>query len=172
MAMIFERVLTEGVAQLSYLIGDDKNGTAAVIDPRPDCDVYPELAREKGAAITHVFDTHIHADFMSGSRELADRLGLGAEGLCLSGEGGADYGFGHRAVRDGEAFGFGSVLLTARHTPEHLAYVVTEKKRPDAPWGIFTGDSLFAGSAGRPDLLGEQQTEELTERLFHTLRDF
>ena len=177
MAMVFERVLTEGIAQLSYLIGDDESGTAAVIDPRPDCDIYPALARENGVAITHVFETHIHADFLSGSRELADRLGLGPEGLYLSEEGGADYGFERRAVRNGETFEFGSVVLTARHTPghtpEHLAYIVAEKKRRDAtPWGIFTGDSLFVGSAGRPDLLGREQTDELVEQLFRTLREF
>ena len=176
MAMIFERVLTEGIAQLSYLIGDDESGTAAVIDPRPDCDIYPELARERGVAITHVFETHIHADFMSGSRELAERLGLGPGGVYVSEEGGARYGFEHRAVRDGHTFEFGSVVLTARHTPghtpEHLAYVVAEKRRADAPWGIFTGDSLFVGSAGRPDLLGRERTDELVEQLFRTLREF
>lgn len=73
--MVFERLHTEGIAQLSYLIGDNGQGTAAVIDPRPDCDVYLELARQHGVAITHIFETHIHADFMSGSLELSRRFG-------------------------------------------------------------------------------------------------
>jgi hydroxyacylglutathione hydrolase len=77
MTMIFERVQTRGIAQISYLVGDDSSGTAAVIDPRPNVAVYLEIARRHGVAITHVFETHIHADFMSGSRELVDRLGAG-----------------------------------------------------------------------------------------------
>lgn len=174
--MAFERVLTEGIAQLSYLIGDDRSATAAVIDPRPDCEIYLELARKLGLGITHIFETHIHADFLSGARELADRLGLDPWAVHVSREGQAEYGFDHHPVRDGDAFEFGSVLLTARytpgHTPEHLSYLVAEKERPQAPWGIFTGDSLFAGSAGRPDLLGGRQTDELARRLFYTLRDF
>ncbi|MFG0332163.1 MAG: rhodanese-like domain-containing protein, partial [Maioricimonas sp. JB049] len=79
-------------------------------------------------------------------------------------------------VRDGDRFEFGSVLLTARHTPghtpEHLSYELAEKDQPDDPWGVLSGDSLFVGSAGRPDLLGEEETEELTRKLFHTLRDY
>jgi hydroxyacylglutathione hydrolase len=174
MTMIFERVQTQGIAQLSYLIGDDETGTAAVIDPRPDVDAYLAIARRHSVSITHVFETHIHADFMSGARELAQRLGSAR--LCVSAEGGAEYGFEADRINDGDAFELGSVLLTARHTPghtpEHLSYVIAEKKNPDDPWGVFTGDSLFVGSAGRPDLLGEEETEELTEQLFHTLRTF
>ncbi|MCA9117867.1 MAG: MBL fold metallo-hydrolase, partial [Planctomycetaceae bacterium] len=74
MTMVFERVQTPGIAQLSYLIGDDSSGTAAVIDPRPGAEIYLELARQHSVSITHVFETHIHADFMSGARELVDRL--------------------------------------------------------------------------------------------------
>jgi hydroxyacylglutathione hydrolase len=174
MTMVFQRVHTPGIAQISYLIGDDDSGTAAVIDPRPNVDVYLEAARQFGVAITHVFETHIHADFMSGSQELVSRLG--AARLCASGEGDAEYGFDLIKIRDGEPFEFGKVLLTARHTPghtpEHMSYEIAEVDRPDSPWGIFTGDSLFVGSAGRPDLLGDDQTETLVKQLFHTLRDY
>lgn len=174
MTMVFERVQTQGIAQFSYLIGDDSSGTAAVIDPRSDGEVYLELARTFDVSITHVFESHIHADFMSGARELVDRLG-GAT-LCASGEEEAEYGFNLERIGDGDRFEFGSVLLTARHTPghtpEHMAYEVAEKDKPGDPWGVFTGDSLFVGSAGRPDLLGEEQTEQLVESLFNTLRDY
>ena len=174
MAMVFERILTPGIAQLSYLIGDDDSGTAALLDPRPDCDIYLKLARANSLAITHVFETHIHADFMSGARELVHRLG--PPQLCVSGEGGAQYGFEAREIHDAERFEFGSIVLTARftpgHTPEHLSYEISEKNRQDAPWGVFTGDSLFVGSAGRPDLLGEQQADQLSEQLFKTLHDY
>ena len=174
MTMVFERIQTQGIAQLSYLIGDDSTGAAAVIDPRPNVEIYLETARRHGVAITHVFETHIHADFMSGARELVSRLGSAR--LCASGEGGARYGFELEHIEDGDRFGFGKVLLTVRHTPghtpEHVSYEIAEKGRPEDPWGVFTGDSLFVGSAGRPDLLGDEQTEELMQKLFRTLREY
>lgn len=174
MGVVFESYFADGISQLSYLVGDDGEGTAAVIDPRPDVDVYLHAARRRELSITHVFETHVHADFMSGSRELAIRAG-GAKIHC-SHEGGAQYGFDQEAVRGGDEFTFGDALLTVRHTPghtpEHVAFVLAEKSRADRPWGVITGDSLFVGSAGRPDLLGNEKTEELTESLFHTLRDF
>lgn len=174
MTMVFQRVQTQGIAQLSYLIGDDSSGTAAVMDPRPNVDIYLEIARQFGVTITHVFETHIHADFMSGARELVARLGNAK--LCASGEGSAKYGFDLEKIKDGDRFEFGTVLLTARHTPghtpEHLSYEIAEKDAPDDPWGVFSGDSLFVGSAGRPDLLGDDQTEQLVKQLFHTLRDY
>ena len=73
MSLIFERIVTDGIAAVSYLIGDDEEGTAAVIDPRPDVEIYLELARKNGVSITHIFETHIHADLLSGARELAEK---------------------------------------------------------------------------------------------------
>jgi hydroxyacylglutathione hydrolase len=128
MTLRFEQILADGIAQTSYVVGDDAAGVAAVVDPRPDIEVYLRYAQGYGLAITHVFETHVHADFMSGARELAARLG-GAE-TCVSREGGAAYGFEHRGIGNGERFEFGSAVLTARftpgHTPEHLAYLVAE----------------------------------------------
>jgi len=174
MAMIFESVQTAGIAQLSYLIGDEGSQTAAVVDPRPAVDVYLELSRKYGIAITHIFETHIHADFMSGARELKQRLGS-AE-IYASGEGDASYDFPVQKIHDGDHFEFGSLLFTARHTPghtpEHVSYELAEQDRARDPWGVLTGDSLFVSSAGRPDLLGEEEAEELTKQLFHTLRDY
>jgi hydroxyacylglutathione hydrolase len=174
MGLVFNSFFAEGISQLSYLVGDDSEGTAAIIDPRPDVDVYLHEAQRREVSITHIFETHIHADFMSGSRELAERVG-GAKIYC-SHEGGAEYDFEQEGIRSGDEFTFGDTLLkvqrTPGHTPEHVAYVLAEKDRAERPWGTLTGDSLFVGSAGRPDLLGEGATEELTEQLFHTLRDF
>lgn len=174
MTMVFQRIQTEGIAQLSYFVGDDASGTAAVIDPRPNVDVYLELARRFGVAITHIFETHIHADFMSGARELADRLGSAK--IFASGEGDPTYGFSVETIRSGDRFRFGSVTLTARHTPghtpEHLSYELAESESESRPWGVLSGDSLFVGSAGRPDLLGDEETEQLTQQLFKTLRDY
>lgn len=174
MALIFERIQTEGIAQLSYLVGDDTAGVAAVFDPRPDVDCYLQLALEKQVAITHIFETHIHVDFVSGARELRARAQSAK--IYLSHEGGARYGFEHKGIVDGDVFELGSARITARHTPghspEHMAYLLSEKDHPDAPWGVLTGDSLFVSSAGRPDLLGKSREQELAEQLFHTLHDF
>jgi hydroxyacylglutathione hydrolase len=174
MSLVFKTIQTEGIAELSYLLGDDDEGVAAVFDPRPDCDVYIDMAREAGLAITHIFETHIHADLVSGSRELCARLESAK--IFASHEGRAHYGFEHEPVQDGDRFAFGDVLVIARHTPghtpEHLCYVLTEADHPDDPWGVLTGDSLFVASAGRPDLLGADHTNELAEKQFHTLRDF
>lgn len=175
MSLVFETIQTEGIAALSYLIGDDSQGTAAIIDPCADVDRYIELAREKKLAITHIFETHIHADFISGSRELQARLGGDAK-IMVSIEGGPTYDFPHQGVKEGDRFEFGSVLIRAKHTPghtpEHMSYLLHEKQRPEAPWGVLSGDSLFVNSAGRPDLMGQDRSQELAEKQFHTLRDF
>jgi hydroxyacylglutathione hydrolase len=174
MSLVFKTIQTEGIAELSYLIGDDDEGVAAVFDPRPDCDVYVDMAREAGLAITHIFETHIHADLVSGSRELCARVESAR--IFASNEGGAEYGFEHEKVNDGDRFTFGDLLVIARHTPghtpEHMSYLLADADHPDDPWGILTGDSLFVSSAGRPDLLGEKHTKQLAEQQFRTLRDF
>lgn len=174
MALIFERIQTEGIAELSYLLGDDSAGVAAVFDPTPDVDKYVTLAREKKLSITHIFETHIHADLVSGALELCARVGS-AKVYC-SHEGGARYGFDHEKLMAGDQFTFGKSIITVRHTPghtpEHVSYEVAEKNHPDTPWGVLTGDSLFVSSAGRPDLLGSSETAELTKKLFETLRGY
>src|SRR5438876_1905197 len=132
------------------------------------------MAREAGLAITHIFETHIHADLVSGSRELCARVDSAK--IFVSSEGGASYGFAHEQVKDGDRFTFGELLIVARHTPghtpEHVSYVLAEADHPDTPWGVLTGDSLFVSSAGRPDLLGADHTDELAAQQFQTLRNF
>jgi hydroxyacylglutathione hydrolase len=174
MSLVFKTIQTEGIAELSYLVGDDDEGVAAIFDPRADVDVYIDMAREAGVAITHIFETHIHADLLSGSRELRARVESAK--IYNSSEGGAEYGFDREKVNDGDRFKFGEVLVIARHTPghtpEHMSYLLADIDHPNEPWGILTGDSLFVSSAGRPDLLGEKHTKQLAEQQFHTLRDF
>jgi hydroxyacylglutathione hydrolase len=175
MSLIFKTIQTNGIAQLSYLIGDNDTGTAAVIDPRSDVDHYLELARKHGLSITHIFETHIHADFMSGARELSAKTNAK---IYLSTEGDAQYGFEHESLNDGQTFTFGNLHLEAKHTPghtpEHISFIATEinGQKSTLPWGVFSGDSLFVNSTGRPDLLGDEQSQELAEALFHTLNDF
>ena len=174
MSLVFETIQTEGLAALSYLIGDDEEGVAAVFDPRADIEVYVEIARAKNLAITHIFETHIHADLVSGARELCSRVESAK--IYLSHEGGAEYGFEHEKVKNGDQFNLSSVLITARHTPghtpEHVSYLLAETAHASMPWGVLTGDSLFVSSAGRPDLLGEKATGKLAAQQFQTLRDY
>src|SRR5213080_886138 len=174
MSLVFKTIQTEGIAELSYLLGDDDAGVAAVFDPRPDVDVYVDMAREAKLSVTHIFETHIHADLVSGSRELCARLESAK--IFVSHEGGASYGFEHEKVKGSDRFRFGEAVVTVRHTPghtpEHLSYLLAEADHPDTPWGVLTGDSLFVSSAGRPDLLGADHTNELAEKQFHTLREF
>ena len=174
MALLFERIQTDGINALSYLIGDDAEGVAAVFDPRTDVDCYLQLAYERQVEITHIFETHIHVDFVSGARELCARVKSAK--IFLSHEGGAQYNFDHEAIKDGDIFTFGSVLVTVRHTPghtpEHVAFLLSEKNHPAAPWGILTGDSLCVGSAGHSGLLVNGQGRKLVEQQFNTLRNF
>lgn len=175
MGLIFEQIHTPGIAQLSYLLGDDSKGIACVIDPRTDVDCYLELARTHNLSITHLFETHIHADFMSGAAELKKRLPSAK--IFSSYEGGARYGFDNEKLKDGNSFEFGDLVLTVKHTPghtpEHVSFIAAETNRRDTPWGVFSGDSLFADSAGRPDIMGsERETHKLAEQLFETMTEF
>ena len=168
MALIFEQINSEGLAQLSYIIGDDKAGVAAVIDPRRAVEVYINRARELGVQITHAVETHIHADFVSGTHELAAQTG--AE-IC--GGKNADYQFDLTQMKEGDEIELGNVTLrtvhTPGHTPEHISLVVFDKKQGEEPFAIFTGDTLFNLDVGRPDLLGKGTETDLAKKLYHSL---
>lgn len=166
MALIFERIQTESIAEISYLIGDDSIGAAAVFDPAAEVERYVTLAREKKVSITHIFETHIHADLMSGALELAARVGS-AKVFC-SHEGDARYGFDHEKVNAGDQFTFGKTRLTVRHTPghtpEHVSCEIAEKERPDTPWGVLTGDSQFVNSAVNESKSQRREAARLRQR--------
>lgn len=171
MGLVLKSDFADGIAQLSYLVGDDSTRTAAVIDPRPDCSIYLSWARQSGLAITHVIETHNHADFMSGARELSNQCHAP---IYLAPEEDKRYGFEFEPIVEGTIFEFGSTVLTVRatpgHTPTHLALEAAEAGKEATPWGVFTGDSLFVNSAGRPDLA--DQDEELASLLYETLYDY
>lgn len=168
--MILETIEAEGLAHLSYLIGDDVAGVCAVIDPRRDIDAYLELAHRYQVAMTHVLETHVHADFVSGARELAAATGAS---VCVSA--GGEYGFPRQTLDDGEVVEIGAirlqVLRTPGHTPEHVCFLVSGGKGASEPWALFTGDTLFAGDVGRPDLLGEGTEQLLARQLYRTLHE-
>ncbi len=171
MAAVFEQIVTEGLGDASYLVGDDGPGIAALIDPLADVDRYIALARRHRLAITHIFQTHVHEDFLGGATTLASRLG-GAT-VYASAHDAPRYGYANQPVRDGDRFAFGGTVLTARHTPghtpEHLSFWVAQEKSPEAPWAVLSGGSLLVGGAGRPDLLGADRATELAKAQFRTL---
>jgi hydroxyacylglutathione hydrolase len=158
--MFLRRFFEPTLAQTSYLIGCADAGEAIVIDPNRDVEPYRAAARAEGARITHVAETHIHADFVSGARELAARADAT---MLLSDEGDAGwkYAFGEdagvRLVRHGDRIDLGSVridvLHTPGHTPEHVSFLLTDRASASEPIGAATGDFLFVGDVGRPDLL-------------------
>src|SRR3546814_170645 len=154
--MFFQQVYDKSLSQASYVIGCQAKGEAMVIDPRRDIDIYLEVARQNNLRITHIAETHIHADFLCGSRELAAVTGAG---VLLYDEGGGDwqYEFPHRGLRHGDIISVGNltfeVLHTPGHTPESISFLLTDHPASDKPVMIFTGDFVFVGDIGRPDLL-------------------
>ncbi len=177
--MLFERIYDEDLAQASYFIGCQQSGEAAVVDPRRDIRVYLDKAEEHGMEIVAVTETHIHADFLSGSRELATATGAT---LYLSDEGNEDwkYGFEGEKLYDGDEIKVGNVVLeavhTPGHTPEHMSFLVTDGATTEDPGFILTGDFVFVGDLGRPDLLDEvaggKDTRLLgAKQMFRSLRE-
>jgi len=149
--MYFKQFYLGCLAHASYLIGSD--GEAAVVDPQRDVDEYLGEASAQGLQIKYVIETHLHADFVSGHQEIAARTG--AE-IVFGAQAGAE--FEHRAVRDGEEIRMGQIVLrfieTPGHTPEGICVLVTDTEHPNEPPKLLTGDTLFIGDVGRPDLAG------------------
>lgn len=158
--MLVRRFYDDRLAQATYLIGCQRTGEAIVIDPPRDVAPIIEAARAEGVRITRVTETHIHADFVSGARELA--AATGAQ-LLLSAEGGPDWQYGYAAeagatlLHDNDVITLGGVRIdawhTPGHTPEHLVFIVTDTARSDDPVAMVSGDFVFVGDVGRPDLL-------------------
>ena len=158
--MLLERFYNDLLAQASYLVADQNAHVAMVVDPNRDVDRYIEAAARDKLRIAYVAETHIHADFVSGARELAARTGAQ---LLLSGEGGRDWQYkfansdGARLLHDGDQIELGEVRIDVRHTPghtpEHVCYIVTDTATSERPVGMFSGDFIFVGDVGRPDLL-------------------
>jgi hydroxyacylglutathione hydrolase len=171
--VVFERFDVPGLSQYSYIVGD--GGVVAVIDPKRDIDTYLDYADSKGLRIGYVLETHIHADFASGARALADASGAK---LCLSGHDEGEtyrYTFAHRKLRDGDELVLGKLTLrtihTPGHTPEHISFLLSEPDRSGEPLALFSGDFLFIGSVGRPDLLGEAEKRKLAKALYRSVQN-
>ena len=165
--MLLKHFFTGKIAHSSYILAGNKS--CAVVDPQRDVDLYITDARALGVNITHIFLTHLHADFVSGHMELAQKTGAkiyaAKSARCT---------FEHIPLSEGDTIELEStvfeVLETPGHTPEHLSYVVIDKSRSGSPIGVFVGDTLFAGDVGRPDLF-PHIAQELAGQLYHSLHD-
>jgi hydroxyacylglutathione hydrolase len=161
---MFQRFFDQGLAQASFMISCPRAREAVIIDPRRDVDIYVETARAHNLRIAYSFETHVHADFACGSRELA---AVGAK--TISGPG-SNLRYAHHQAAHGERLRVGDLsiefLHTPGHTPEHLTILT---RQPDEPVRLFTGDTLFVGAVGRPDLLGADQARTLAEDLYDSL---
>ncbi len=182
--MLLRYFYDEKLAHASYLVGCQRTGEALVVDPGRNIDEYLRVVEKEGMQITAVTETHIHADFVSGARELADRTGAR---LYLSDEGDENWkyqyldGYDHVLLKDGDTWKVGNIefkaLHTPGHTPEHMSFLITDTAGASKPMGVFTGDFIFVGDVGRPDLLesaaGFAGTKEVGARqLFQSLQKF
>lgn len=165
--MLLKHFFLGKIAHSSYLLAG--KASCAIIDPQRDVDLYIHQARELGVTITHILQTHLHADFISGHMDLAQRTGA-----RIYAPRAAQCEFDHVPVAEGDTIEIEDMLLqvieTPGHTPEHVCYTVTDRARGDAPIGVFVGDVLFVGDVGRPDLFPDRATE-LAGRLYHSLHD-
>ncbi|WP_447969761.1 MBL fold metallo-hydrolase [Nitrospira sp. M1] len=171
--MIFRQYYLECLAHASFLIGDEETRTAVIVDPQRDIDQYVKDAKEQQLEIRYVFLTHFHADFVAGHLELRDRVG--AE-ICLGARAQADFQF--RSVKDGARVELGTVQLqileTPGHTPEGISILVYDlKKSGSIPYAVLTGDTLFIGDVGRPDLMASVgvSADELAGMLYDSLQN-
>jgi hydroxyacylglutathione hydrolase len=166
--MYFEQFYLGCLAHASYLIGSD--GKAIVVDPQRDVEIYLKAADEHGLKIRHIFETHLHADFVSGHRELAARTGAQ---IYIGAQAGAR--FSHVPVQDGFELKIGhckvGVRETPGHTPESVCLVVTDIERSEKPWAVLTGDTLFIGDVGRPDLSKTYTPQQLAGMLYDSLHE-
>jgi hydroxyacylglutathione hydrolase len=153
--VIFRQLIHDDLGCASYLIGDEKVGVAAVVDPRFEVDEYLELARYMGVRIEHVFETHNHADHVSGHGRLA-----AATGATIHIHRAAGPEYDHEPFDDGDEWELGSLVVRALHTPghrpEHTAFALVDLRRGEEPWAVLTGDTLFVGDVARPDLAIER----------------
>jgi glyoxylase-like metal-dependent hydrolase (beta-lactamase superfamily II)/rhodanese-related sulfurtransferase len=170
--MIFSQHYLACLSHASYLVGDETTGRAVVVDPRRDIADYLEEAASHGLTIERVIETHIHADFLSGHLELAARTGA-----VISYGAGANVEFPVEVLTDGQRLSLGEVTLeimaTPGHTPESICIVIYERPDDRVPYGVLTGDTLFVGDVGRPDLLAaadpELSADALARQLYHSL---
>mgnify|MGYP001627252408 CR=1 FL=1 len=173
--MFFQQFEAKGLSHFSYAVGSKDEAEVAIIDPERDIKTYITYAAENRVKIRYIFETHIHADYASGARALAERTGAQ---LFVSGydkDQKYAYDFPHTDVKEGDRFEIGNIQLevlhTPGHTPEHISFLVYDKRKSDRePLHMLSGDFLFVGSVGRPDLLGEEDKTPLARQMYNSVR--
>jgi glyoxylase-like metal-dependent hydrolase (beta-lactamase superfamily II)/rhodanese-related sulfurtransferase len=166
--MYFEQFYLGCLAHASYMLGSESE--AAVVDPQRDVEIYLKAADQQGLKIRHIFETHLHADFVSGHLELAKRTGAK---IYIGAQAGAT--FPHVALHDGSEVQVGKLRITALetpgHTPEGISLIVTDEEKSQDPWAVLTGDTLFIGDVGRPDLSKTHTPQQLAGNLYDSLHE-
>lgn len=167
-SMYFKQIQVQGLGCFSYVLGCPAKGLMVVVDPKRDIEDYLAISRDEGMRVTHIIDTHVHADHVSGAHELAARTGAP---ICM--HPGTPAGFAFTPLAEGQVLEAGAarlrVLHTPGHTPHSLSLVVSDLVRSEEPWLILTGDLLFVGDIGRPDLVGKAALEEQIGNLHNSL---
>lgn len=167
--MFIKQFINEGLGNSSYLLGSTKTGEAVIIDPQRDVDIYIEEAKVAGLKIKFSLETHLHADFVSGSRELANAAGSTIAASAL-----ANLQYTHLPLREGDHIEIGEIIIevmeTPGHSPEHISFLAREQGKKE-PQSLFSGGALIAGGIARTDLLGHEHAVPLAHKAYHTLQD-
>lgn len=168
--MYSQQFFIDGLGCASYIVGCEAKGVAAIIDPDREVQKYLDAATARGLTITHIIETHLHADHVSGNSDLAARTGAA---IYVHEASGAE--FPHQPVKDGDVLELGNLRLkvihTPGHTPESITLLLTDTTRSDQPWIALTGDTLFVGDMGRPDLVGAEAANGLASDMYHTINE-
>lgn len=168
--MLIEQLFVEGIGHYSYVVGSDETDQAAVIDPDRDIDRYLQIAERRRLRITHIFETHLHNDYVSGARALSEKTGAKVYASA-----GGEITYEHVPLKDVDTIDVGelrfTVMETPGHTPEHLCYLLADRSRTDAPMILFSGGDLLVGAVGRPDLLGPDLAKTLAPQLYNSLKN-
>ena len=166
--MYSQQFFIDGLGCASYIVGCEAKGVAAIVDPDRDIQKYLDAASSRSLTITHIIETHLHADHVSGNSDLSARTGAK---IYVHEASGAE--FPHEVVRGGDVLELGNLRLTVLHTPGHtpesITLLVTDTTRSDQPWLALTGDTLFVGDMGRPDLVGAEAANGLASDMYHTM---
>ena len=173
--MIFQQFEAKGLSHFSYAVGSKEEAEIAIIDPERDIKTYISYAAENRVKISYIFETHIHADYASGARALAERTGAKLFVSAYDENQKYHYNFPHTDIKEGDKVEIGDTVIealhTPGHTPEHISFLVYDRKRSAAqPISMLSGDFLFVGSVGRPDLLGEEDKTPLAKQMYNSIQ--
>jgi hydroxyacylglutathione hydrolase len=163
-----KQICTDTTSCASYVLGCPGRGECAVVDPREEISEYLDLAKRRGTRITHIIETHVHADHISGARKLSE-----VTGAPIHLHEAADVNYAHQSLQNSQTIDMGNarinVIYTPGHTPESVSLLYSDKTRSTSPWAVLTGDTLFVGDVGRLDLVGAGTPDQMYDSIFNKL---